>query len=41
MFSIIFLYPTHVNCRGVSDVMSLYSSFLFLSMSTVVLMSGR
>ena len=36
-----FLYPTNVNCQGVSDVVSLYKSFLVLSISCVVLRSGK
>ena len=36
-----FLYPTCVNCRGVSAVVSLNRSFLFLSISCGVLMSGK
>ena len=36
-----FLYPTCVNCRGVSAVVSLKSSFLFLSVSCGVLISGK
>ena len=36
-----FMYPTCVNCRGVSDVVSLKRSFLFLSLSCGVLMSGK
>ena len=36
-----FLYPTYVNCRGVSDVVSLYSIFLFLSIFSLVLVSGE
>ena len=36
-----FLSPTCVNCRGVSAVVSLNSSFFFLSMSCIVLRSGK
>ena len=36
-----FLYPTRVNCRGVSPVVSLKRSLLFLSISCGVLMSGK
>ena len=32
-----FLHPTYVNCRGVSAVVNLNNSSLFLSISIVVL----
>ena len=36
-----FLYPTCVNCRGVSALVSLKRSFLFFSISCDVLMIGK
>ena len=35
------LNSTYVNCRGVSGVVSLYSIFLLLSLSSCALVSGR